>query len=75
MQNIQTNTHDGKICKLVNFPKVEFYIILFGLIWDPHNELKTKMLLLFKMSGFTHDRVILYFINMVLRSLTWSCAP
>ena len=36
------------------------FIEFFGVIWDPYNEFKTKTLLLFKMFGFTHDRVIFY---------------
>ena len=33
-----------KICKLANFPKVDFlrFSLVFGVIWDPYNEFKTN---------------------------------
>ena len=39
-----TESHGSnfKICKLANFPKVDFCRIIVGAIWDPCNELKKK---------------------------------
>ena len=49
-----------KICKLANFPKVDFYIIFFGVIWDIYNQLKTKNCCYSKCPG--HRDILLAYI-------------
>ena len=79
-----TESHGSnfRICKLANFPKVDFCRIIVGAIWDPCNELKKQnqltawqLLLLLQMSGFTHDRVIFYWPTMDGRARVYNTEP